>query len=174
MSNTVAVAGLAAAAVMFVNGLATMNGQWAGVLNRPSWHPPGWLFGPVWSLLFVSIAAAAVIAWSGAANGTVRRRVLQLFAVNAFLNAFWSPLFFTARRPDWAAVELVLLWISTLLLVVYLWRRVRRSSVLLLPYLAWVTIAFGLNVEIVRLNAPFGDLSDRAASAAAGTTTAKA
>jgi tryptophan-rich sensory protein len=73
-----------------------------------------------------------------------------------FLNVFWSWLFFGQKRPDWALAEVVLLWASIAALVYVLHPVSRRAAAALLPYLAWVTFAALLNLEIVRLNAPFG------------------
>ena len=82
--------------------------------------------------------------------------MLGLFALNAFLNVSWSLLFFRLRRPDWAFAEVGLLWLSILVLVVFLGRVSRTSGWLLAPYLAWVTFAAALNLAVVRLNGPFG------------------
>ncbi|WP_315760721.1 TspO/MBR family protein [Sphingomonas sp. Y38-1Y] len=78
-----------------------------------------------------------------------------LFAVNALCHAAWSPLFFRMRRPDWALVEVVFLWASLVALVVGLWPISTFAALLILPYLAWVSVAAFLNRAIVRLNGPF-------------------
>ncbi len=82
--------------------------------------------------------------------------MLVLFALNGFVNVFWSLLFFRLRRPDWALAEVGFLWLSILVLIVYLGRIHRTSGWLLAPYLAWVSFAATLNVAVVRLNGPFG------------------
>jgi tryptophan-rich sensory protein len=81
--------------------------------------------------------------------------VVGLFALNGFLNVLWSTLFFSLRRPDWALIEVVFLWLSVLLPIVVFWRRARPASLYLVPYLAWVSFAAFLNLAVVRLNAPF-------------------
>ena len=84
-----------------------------------------------------------------------RGRVLVAYALNALLNILWSVLFFTLRRPDWALVEVVPLWLSVLLLIAVSGRRDRAAGWLLVPYLAWVGFAGVLNWSVVRLNEPF-------------------
>lgn len=87
---------------------------------------------------------------------TQRATVIILFASNAVCHFKWSPLFFRLRRPDWALVEVAFLWASLVALVVLLWPISPLASVLIWPYLAWVTFAAALNWAIVRLNRPFG------------------
>jgi tryptophan-rich sensory protein len=84
-----------------------------------------------------------------------REWVIGLFALNGFFNVLWSTLFFALRRPDWALIEVVLLWFSILLPIVVFWRYAKPASLYLLPYLVWVSFAAFLNLTVVRLNAPF-------------------
>jgi tryptophan-rich sensory protein len=78
-----------------------------------------------------------------------------LFGINAVCNIVWSALYFKLQRPDWALIEVVFLWLSIVALIVGLWRVSRGASGLLMPYLAWVSIAAVLNLETVLLNGPF-------------------
>ena len=114
------------------------------------------MFGPAWTLIYALTALSGVLAWRAAQHGAARQRILALFAANALLNVLWSELFFMAKRPDWSLVEVVPFWLSVLLLIVLAWPQSRRASWLLTPYLAWVAFAGWLNLEIVRLNGPFG------------------
>lgn len=139
-----------------VGGLLTPIGPWYKNLNKPSWQPPDWLFGPAWTIILGLAAWSAVIAWNAAADAGARTDVVILFVVNALCHLLWSPLFFKARRPDWALIEVVFLWASLVALVVGLWPISPFASQLILPYLAWVTFAAWLNRTIVRLNPPFG------------------
>ena len=110
-----------------------------------------------WLIAVLGLAAwSAVIAWAAAPDAVARRDVIILFGVNALCHALWSPLFFRARRPDWALIEVVFLWGSLVALVVGLWPISHRASLLILPYLCWTSFAAWLNLAIVRLNAPFG------------------
>ena len=100
-------------------------------------------------------AASGVLAWRAAETAPQRDMVIALFAINGVLNILWSVLFFTMRRPDWALIEVVLLWLSILAPMVYFLPFSWPSAALLIPYLAWVSFAAYLNRTIVRLNAPF-------------------
>ena len=137
-------------------GGLTILGPWYYGLIQPSWRPPDWLFGPVWTIIFILAAYAGVRSWTRAVSAPEKRMVLGLFVFNSLLNMLWSLLFFTLQRPDWALMEIPLLWLSIAMLVVGLYRLDGRSSLLLLPYLVWVTFAGVLNYHIVVLNAPFG------------------
>jgi len=124
---------------------------WYAGLQKPPWTPPGWVFGPVWSILYLSMAVAAWLVWrkegfSGA------RLPLSLFGVQLVLNAAWSGLFFALRSPGAALVEILLLWCAILATTVAFWGRSRPAAWLMAPYLAWVTFAVGLNFSIWRLN----------------------
>lgn len=152
----VAVAALSAMAVALLGGLMTDLGPWYRSLAQPAWKPPDWAFGPVWTLIYSLAAAAGVVAWRRAPGRSSRETMLLLFALNAFLNVFWSLLYFRLHRPDWALVEVVFLWLSVLALVVVLARWSPLCGWLLAPYLVWVAIAGFLNLATVRLNGPFG------------------
>ena len=149
------IAALAAFTVAMVGGLITEIGPWYLGLAKPAWQPPDWLFGPAWTLIFSLAAASGVIAWRNAPNQASRNLMLALFALNGFLNVFWSLLFFKLKRPDWALMEVGFLWLSVALLMLVLWRYSRKASLLLTPYLVWITFAAALNWATVRLNAPF-------------------
>jgi len=148
----------AAAAASFVAILGaslTDIGPWYQALNKPSWQPPDWLFGPAWTLIFALTALSGVISWRATRRRADREWLIGLFALNGFLNILWSLLFFRLRRPDWALAEVALLWTSVLLLVVVTGRHSGTARWLLLPYLIWVAFAGWLNLAIVRLNGPF-------------------
>lgn len=149
---------VAASVAIFVGvlgGSLTDTGPWYQALRRPSWQPPDWLFGPAWTVIFALVTVSAVNAWRDAADRVQREWVILLFALNGFLNVLWSTLFFALRRPDWALIEVAFLWVSILLPIMMFWRFARAASLLLLPYLGWVSFAAFLNWTVVRLNAPF-------------------
>jgi len=136
-------------------GLMTPLGPWYRQLAKPSWQPPDWLFGPAWTIILGLAAWSAVIAWNAAPDAAARTSVIILFGTNAVFHALWSPLFFRAHRPDWALIEVVFLWASLVALVVGLWPISPKASLLIVPYLLWVSFAAFLNLAIVRLNRPF-------------------
>jgi translocator protein len=120
-------------------------------LLRPDWAPPGWLFGPVWSVLYALMGVAAWLVWRvrGFAGA---RAALLLFIAQLAANALWTWLFFAWRLGALAFAEILLLWLL-ILSTMLLFRRVSGvAAALLLPYLAWVTFAAGLSWAIWRLN----------------------
>lgn len=137
-----------------LGGAATDIGPWYFGLQKPSWQPPDWLFGPVWTTIYVLTAIAGVRAWRLGNTGE-RRVFIAALALNIVLNILWSVLFFTVKRPDFALIEVVPLWLSVLLLMLVMRRYSMLSSLLLLPYLLWVGFAAYLNWTIVQLNGPF-------------------
>jgi tryptophan-rich sensory protein len=144
-----------AAAVAMAGGTMTEIGPWYESLAKPEWQPPGWAFGPAWTLIFAACAWSFAEAWAAARGRAARLTIMWLFAFNMLLNMAWSGLFFALRRPDWALIEVALLWLSIAALIVALRPISQRAAAWLLPYLVWVTFAAALNFEIVRLNAPF-------------------
>lgn len=151
----VLVALLAAFLVATLGGTMTDLGPWYQNLQKPSLQPPDWLFGPVWTVIFALAALSAATAWRDAPRREDREWLIGLFALNGFLNILWSLLFFRMQRPDWALIEVFVLWLSVLLLMIVLGRYSRIAALLLAPYLAWVSFATLLNWQVVELNAPF-------------------
>jgi translocator protein len=128
-----------------------MPGEWYAGLKKPSWNPPSWIFGPVWTALYTTMAVAAWLVWKrGGISG--QRVALSLFLAQLFLNALWSPLFFGLRHPALAFADIVLLWLALLGTVTAFWSARPIAGALLLPYLAWVTFASALNFTLWRLN----------------------
>lgn len=129
---------------------------WYHALRKPAWQPPDWLFGPAWTVILALASLAAFLAWRHAPDRTGRLLVAGLFIANGVLNILWSPLFFKLRRPDWALIEVPFLWLSILAPIVLLAPISRTASLLMAPYLVWVSFAAVLNLTIVQLNRPFG------------------
>lgn len=140
-----AVFAVVVAVVALVGSLAaTGSPREYAALDRPGWAPPAWLFGPVWTVLYVTIAVAGWLVW----RRTGMDVVLVPYAVQLVLNAAWTPLFFGAGAYGLAAIEIVLLWLAIGATVV-VFRRVHAGAAwLLLPYWVWVTYAAALTVAI--------------------------
>jgi tryptophan-rich sensory protein len=149
------VAVIGAVIVAGLGGALTDLGPWYQALKQPAWKPPDVLFGPAWMLIYTMIVISVIVGWGRLTDATLRARFIALFVINAVVNVLWSGLFFFARRPDWALVEVGLLWLSIAGLVFLLWRPARLAAFMLLPYLAWVSFAAALNWQVVRLNGPF-------------------
>ncbi len=154
--RAVIVAAASALGVAAIGGSLTMIGPWYRALHKPAWTPPDAAFGVIWTSIFALITVSAVTAWTAARRLTQREWIIGLFALIGFLNVLWSLLFFRLQRPDWALVEVGPFWLSIALLIGFFWRFSRLASVLVAPYLVWVSIAALLNYEIVSLNPPFG------------------
>ena len=137
-----------------LGGAATEIGPWYFQLQKPSWQPPDWLFGPAWTTIYVLTSIAGVKAWRRA-DEVQRRYFLGALLLNLVLNLLWSLIFFTSQRPDIALLEVVPLWLSILLMVLLVRSYSPVSALLMLPYLGWVAFAAYLNWTIVKLNAPF-------------------
>ena len=120
-------------------------------LTRPSWAPPGWIFGPVWSTLYALMAVSAWWVWR-ARGFAGARTALVLFMAQLAANALWSWLFFAWRRGDLASAEVLVLWCLIAATVVAFWRISTLAGALLLPYLAWVTFASALTFSVWKLN----------------------
>ncbi|MFK7916291.1 MAG: TspO/MBR family protein [Pseudomonadales bacterium] len=146
------VAGAVAVLVALVGGLATDVGPWYRNLRKPSWNPPDWLFGPAWTLIYILIVWAAGSAWYATPEAQRLWLIVIPFAANAVLNALWSILFFTVKRPQWALFEVVLLWLSSVSLIPLVAGYSTLAAQLLVPYALWVTFASTLNLRIVQLN----------------------
>ncbi|HEY8485087.1 MAG TPA: TspO/MBR family protein, partial [Longimicrobiales bacterium] len=126
--------------------------EWYRALDKPSWTPPAWVFGPVWTVLYGTMAVAAWLVWKDRGLAGARPALL-LFAVQLALNIAWSWLFFGLHRPGLALVDILALWAAILATLLAFWRVRGLAGALLLPYLGWVTFAAALNYRIWRLNA---------------------
>ena len=122
---------------------------WYANLAKPAWTPPNWLFGPVWSALYLMMAIAAWLVWRTANGFTLP---LKLFVFQLLLNVAWSGIFFGLRSPAAGLIDIALLWLSILATAIAFWQAVPVAGWLLLPYLIWVGYASALNFSIWRLN----------------------
>jgi tryptophan-rich sensory protein len=137
---------LASAGAVFVS-----TGDWYAGLHKPSWNPPPWIFGPVWTLLYIMMAVAAWMVWR-AGGWRAQGRALGFFLLQWLLNAVWTPLFFGLHRPLLAFAEIMALLLTLLITTVLFWRVRKIAGFLLLPYLAWVSFAAFLNFTLWQLN----------------------
>ncbi len=125
--------------------------SWYPSLNKPSWNPPGWIFGPVWSCLYTAMAVAAWRVWR-IQIGSTAPSVWRVYGTQLGLNALWSLCFFAWRRPDLALLDIAALWTLLVFTLVRFWRIDRVAGWLWAPYVAWVSFAAVLNATIYGLN----------------------
>lgn len=139
-------------AVGVISGLATVKAipTWYGDLRKPVFNPPNWLFGPVWTLLYILMGVALFLEWH--AVGTYTNVASIVFYVQLALNFAWSYLFFGLKLPKVALIEVILLWFAILATIIFFYSVSHLAAWLLIPYLVWVTFATALNAAIVRLN----------------------
>jgi len=137
-----------------VGGLFTASSvkTWYVTLAKPFFNPPSWLFGPVWTLLYLLMGVSLYLVWTAKSESGAKRKAVALFAVQLVLNALWSLIFFGLRMPLAAFIELCVLWVFILLSMVAFRPLSKTAAWLLLPYLAWVSFAGVLNLSIHLLN----------------------
>ncbi len=143
----------AVAATAVLGGIGTdVSSPWYRSLDKPSWQPPGAVFGPAWTTLYALTAAASARALDRMDDADERRRYAWALGVNLGLNTAWSWLFFTVKRPRLALVEMLLLEASTVDLLRRTGRVDRTGAALLVPYAGWNAFATALTASIVRRN----------------------
>lgn len=153
--RSLAVAFALSFAVAGIGSFFTVLDAWYFQLKQPPWKPPDAAFGLIWSVIFSLCAISAWMGWHASRSSKERWQGLGLWALNGFCNVFWSVIYFTWHRPDWSMIELLFLWQSIFVLIVFIYPRRRAAAWLLLPYWAWVTTAGFLNHATIALNGPF-------------------
>ena len=136
-----------------IAGFATASniGGWYATLSKPSFNPPNWIFGPVWTLLYILMGIALFLIWKQPPS-LYRSNALWLFFIQLFLNFIWSFLFFYFHKIGLALVDIVVLWVFIILTINSFSRLDKNSGWLLAPYLCWVSFASILNGAIYHLN----------------------
>lgn len=129
----------------------SVNG-WFTTINKPSFNPPGWLFAPVWTTLYILMGIACYLIWKSSANVADKRRAITLYTIQLTLNFFWSIIFFGAHQPGWALVDIALLWAMIMLTIFSFGKISSTAAWLLVPYICWVSFATVLNFAIWKLN----------------------
>jgi len=125
---------------------------WYATLNKPFFSPPSWVFGPVWTALYLLMGIAAYLVWErGIGNKTVKS-ALGLFGIQLALNTLWSIAFFGFRSPLAGVVIIILLWVAIAATIKAFWGISRTAGYLMLPYIAWVSFAAVLNAAVALLN----------------------
>ena len=136
--------------VSIIGGLFTSSSvsTWYLELAKPSFNPPSWIFGPVWIVLYLLMGISLYLIWTKKYN----KAAFLAFGIQLGLNLLWSILFFGMKSPLYAFIEIILLWISIFITIIYFHRINKVSAYLLLPYILWVSFAAILNLAILILN----------------------
>lgn len=141
-------------AIGATSGFFTVTGveSWYQTINKPSWNPPSWIFGPVWTSLYVMMGIALYLVWKSDSSSILKKTAIILFAVQLLLNFFWSFIFFNQQQIGWALAEMLIMWVL-ILLTIFAFANVSKTAAwLLVPYIAWVSFAAILNFTIWKLN----------------------
>ena len=125
---------------------------WYTGLVKPALNPPSWVFGPAWIVLYALMGIAAFLIWKRGWQRKEVRTALGIFGAQLIVNAAWSLIFFGARNPFYALIDILLLWVLILLTIVAFYRVSKPAAYLLLPYICWVSFAMYLNYMIYVLN----------------------
>ena len=125
---------------------------WYAELSKPRFTPPDWVFGPVWTALYILMGIAAFLVWRRGWHHQVVRKALAVFGVQLILNALWSYLFFGLKSPMAGLIGIAVLGLAIILTVQRFLQVSRTAGLLLIPYFLWVAFATGLNLSIWWLN----------------------
>ncbi len=153
-------AGMLAASVLvclfagFIGSFFTVQSipMWYASINKPAFTPPNWVFGPVWTTLYVLMGVAFFLVWSKGINSQNERLAAGLFFSQLVLNAVWSIFFFGLREPGLAFGEIIFLWLAIAGTMYYFYGIDKRAFALMVPYICWVSFAAFLNYSVWALN----------------------
>ena len=127
-------------------------GNWYTNLNKPAFNPPNWIFGPVWTTLYIMMGVSAFLVWQKGLDKKPVRLALVCFVVQLIFNALWTPLFFGLRSPLLGLADIILLLAAIIVTVFYFFKISAPAGLLLIPYLLWVSFATVLNASLYLLN----------------------
>lgn len=136
------------------SGFFTVSGveSWYQTIQKPSWNPPNWVFGPVWTTLYVMMGIALWLVWKEDTSKELKLIAGILFAAQLTLNFFWSFIFFKLEQPGFAFLEILFMWVAILATIFAFAQVNKRAAWLLVPYISWVSFAAMLNFTIWRMN----------------------
>ena len=129
-----------------------MDLGWYLTLNKPIFTPPGWLFAPAWTVLYILMIISAFLIWKKGLKKKNVKNALKLFAIQFILNLSWSPIFFGLKNISLALIVIIVMWVYILKTILAFGKINKASSYLLYPYIAWVSFATVLNFSIWLLN----------------------
>ena len=137
-----------------IGSIATLSQipTWYATLVKPSWAPPNWLFGPVWTTLYILIGIALFLVWKEGINRKDVKLAISVFVVQLVLNVLWSVIFFGYNSLLGGLIVIIILWIAILANIIFFYRVSKSAGLLLVPYIVWETIASYLNYSVYLLN----------------------
>ena len=140
--------------VGIIAGIATSKsiGEWYLYLNKPSFNPPNWIFGPVWTLLYLMMGISVYLIWKEGINFDGVNTAIVVFAVHLIINGLWSFVFFLWKSTGWGLVVILTLWLLIVICIILFYKINSTSAILLIPYLLWVSFASVLNWSLWKLN----------------------
>lgn len=127
-------------------------GSWYSHLNKPSWNPPNYVFGPVWMVLYILMGVSLFLVWKSTATASYKKTAIGLWCIQLLLNLCWSFIFFNQHLIGAAFIEIVFLWIFIVATIIAFSKISRLAAWLLVPYISWVTFAALLTYAVWRLN----------------------
>jgi len=135
-----------------VGSIATFSQipTWYTTIVKPTWNPPNWLFGPVWTLLYLLMAISLFLLWTN--KNKFKTSAVNIFYIQLVLNVAWSWIFFGWHRLDIALIEIVVLWVAIIKTIIYSYKVNKTAGLVLIPYVIWVSFAGFLNYTIWMLN----------------------
>ena len=139
---------VALVAIVATTGALFQPGEWYQTLAKPSFTPPGWVFGPVWTVMYVLIAIAGWLVWRAEGIGLL----VGIWCVQLILNMAWSWIMFERHEIGWALVDIAVLWATIALFIMLAWPKSVVAALFFCVYLAWVSFATLLNFRIWQLN----------------------
>lgn len=125
---------------------------WYADLTKPSFNPPNWIFGPVWTILYIMMAISFYLVWQKGTKDKIVQTSLFAFILQLVLNVLWSIVFFGMHSPLWGFIVIILLWIAILTTIVCFFKVSKTAGYILIPYLLWVSFAAVLNYSVLILN----------------------
>lgn len=136
-----------------ISGLANVGNvnDWYVDLIKPSFNPPGYLFGPVWTVLYVLLGLSLYMVWKSP-TGKIRSQALIIFFIQMFLNFIWTFIFFYFKNSGLALADIIILWLFIVLMILIFYRINKTAAFIQIPYLLWVSFATVLNASIWMLN----------------------
>ncbi|MBN1622679.1 MAG: tryptophan-rich sensory protein [Endomicrobiales bacterium] len=126
--------------------------DWHAGLQKPVFNPPSWLFGPVWTVLYLLMAVSAFLVWRKGLDTAAGKTAAAAFVLQLVFNGLWTPIFFGLRLPLVALGDIVILWLAVFATITSFWKVSKLAAVLLIPYIVWVSFAAVLNAFIYMLN----------------------